>query len=238
MTDLHKAGGIPQVLKILLNHGLLHGDCMTITGKTHRRRIGQVPDAPRKDQDVIRALGQPDVQARPPRDFERQSRARRLRSENHRPEKSRHHRPGACVRFRTAMRWTPSSPEKSKPGDVVVIRYEGPQGRPRHAGNARADVGAYRPRFGRSVGLLTDGRFSGGTWGMVVGHVAPEAFVGGTIALVHEGDSITIDAHKRIDPSKCQRRRISQAPREVETTGAALHARCAGEVYEVGFHRE
>ncbi|MFN0318072.1 MAG: dihydroxy-acid dehydratase [Burkholderiales bacterium] len=194
-VDLHRAGGIPQVLKMLLKHGLLHGDCLTITGKTMAEELANVPDEPRKDQDVIRPITRP------------------LYEQGHLAILKGNLAPEGCVAKITGLK-NPSitgparvfnseneimdaiMAEKIKAGDVVVIRYEGPKGGPGMQEMLAPTSALIGQGLGDSVGLLTDGRFSGATWGMVVGHVAPEAFVGGPIALVQEGDSITIDAHK------------------------------------------
>ena len=197
MTDLHKAGGIPQVLKMLLNHGLLHGDCKTITGKTLAEELAQAPDHPSKDQDVIRQWDNP------------------MYKQGHLAILKGNLAPEGCVAKITGLknpvitgpaRVFDSEPEtmqailagKIKPGDVVVIRYEGPKGGPGMQEMLAPTSALIGQGLGDSVGLLTDGRFSGATWGMVVGHVAPEAYEGGVIALVKEGDSITIDAHQRL----------------------------------------
>ena len=194
-TDFHRAGGVPQVLKILLANGLLHGDCMTITGKTMAQELRSVPARPRKDQDVIRPFNKP------------------IYAQGHLAILKGNLAPEGCVAKITGLknpsitgpaRVFDSEPaamkaimaKKIKAGDVVVIRYEGPKGGPGMQEMLAPTSALIGQGLGESVGLLTDGRFSGGTWGMVVGHVAPEAFVGGTIALVEEGDSITIDAHK------------------------------------------
>jgi len=195
-VDFHRAGGVPQVLKILLNHGLLHGDCMTVTGRTLGEELREVPNEPRADQDVIRPWRNP------------------LYPQGHLAILKGNLAPEGCVAKITGLkslkitgpaRVFNSEPEcmkaimskKIKAGDVIVIRYEGPKGGPGMQ-EMLAPTGALIGQgLGESVGLITDGRFSGGTWGMVVGHVAPEAFAGGPIALVVSGDSITIDAHKR-----------------------------------------
>ena len=194
-VDLHKAGGIPQVMKVLLKAGLLHGDCMTITGKTVAENLADVPDAPRADQDVIRPIDKP------------------MYAEGHLAILKGNLSPeGAVAKITGLKNPVITGPArvfddeqsalkavldgKIKAGDVMVLRYLGPKGgpgMPEMLAPTSALIGA---GLGESVGLITDGRFSGGTWGMVVGHVAPEAAVGGTIALIHEGDSITIDAHK------------------------------------------
>ncbi len=194
-VDLHKAGGIPQVMKVLLNAGLLHGDCMTITGKTIAETLKDVPDQPSADQDVIRTVDQA---------LYKEGHLAILKG-NLSPE-------GAVAKITGLKNPVITGPArvfddeqsalqaildgKIKAGDVMVLRYLGPKGgpgMPEMLAPTGALIGA---GLGESVGLITDGRFSGGTWGMVVGHVAPEAAVGGTIALVHEGDSITIDAHQ------------------------------------------
>jgi dihydroxy-acid dehydratase len=196
-TDFHRAGGVPQVLKVLLVHGLLHGDCKTVTGRTIAAELKDVPDSPRADQDVIRPWDKP---------MYAQGRLAILKG-NLAPE--------GCVAKITGLKSTSitgparvfdSEPacmkaimaRKIKPGDVIVIRYEGPKGGPGMQEMLAPTSALIGQGLGESVGLITDGRFSGGTWGMVVGHVAPEAYVGGAIALVKEGDSITIDAKKRL----------------------------------------
>ncbi len=196
-TDLHKAGGIPQVMKMLLVHGLLHGDCITITGQTIEEVLKDIPDKPRADQDVIRPWDSP---------MYKQGHLAILRG-NLALEGSVAKISGVKNPIITGPARVFESEEdclsailanKINAGDVLVIRYEGPKGGPgmrEMLAPTSAIIGA---GLGDSVALITDGRFSGGTYGMVVGHVAPEAFVGGAIALVNEGDSITIDAHQRL----------------------------------------
>ena len=196
-TDFHAAGGVPQVLKMLLEAGRAHGECVTITGKTLAEELKSVPAQPRADQDVIRPLGRP------------------LYPQGHLAILKGNLAPEGCVAKITGLKRTSitgparvfdSEPQamkailakKIKPGDVIVIRYEGPKGGPGMQEMLAPTSALIGQGLGESVGLLTDGRFSGGTWGMVVGHVAPEAYVGGTIALVKEGDSITIDAKRRL----------------------------------------
>jgi dihydroxy-acid dehydratase len=194
-VDLHRAGGIPQVMKTLLAAGLLHGDCLTISGQTIAEVLKDVPDAPREDQDVIRGIDKP------------------MYAQGHLAILKGNLSPEGCVAKITGLK-NPvmTGPArvfddeqsglaailagKIKPGDVMVLRYLGPKGgpgMPEMLAPTGALIGA---GLGESVGLITDGRFSGGTWGMVVGHVAPEAAAGGNIAFINEGDSITIDARQ------------------------------------------
>ena len=194
-VDFNAAGGVPQVLRMLLDAGLVHGDCMTVTGRTLGEELASVPSQPRPDQDVIRPFEKP------------------IYAEGHLAILRGNLAPEGCVAKITGLknpsitgpaRVFNSEPEcmeaimarKIKPGDVIVIRYEGPKGGPGMQEMLAPTSALIGQGLGESVGLITDGRFSGGTWGMVVGHVAPEAYVGGTIALVEEGDSITIDAHR------------------------------------------
>jgi dihydroxy-acid dehydratase len=195
-VDFHRAGGVPQVLKILLENGVLHGECMTIHGKSMSEMLKDVPAEPRSDQDVIRPWADP------------------LYKQGHLVILKGNLAPEGCVAKLTGVKRTSitgparvfdSEPaclkailaKKIKPGDVIVIRYEGPKGGPGMQEMLAPTSALIGQGLGDSVGLITDGRFSGGTWGMVVGHVAPEAFEGGPIALVEEGDSITIDAKTR-----------------------------------------
>ncbi|NDG56032.1 MAG: dihydroxy-acid dehydratase, partial [Betaproteobacteria bacterium] len=194
-VDLHRAGGVPQVLKLLLDAGLLHGDCITITGRTLAEELREQPASPAADQDVIYPIDKALYQ---------QGHLAILKG-NLAPE-------GSVAKITGLKNPVMTGPArvfddessamqaimegKIKAGDVIVLRYLGPKGAPgmpEMLAPTSAIVGA---GLGESVGLITDGRFSGGTWGMVVGHVAPEAAVGGPIALVHEGDSVTIDAHQ------------------------------------------
>lgn len=216
-TDLHKAGGIPQVMKMLLVHGLLHGDCITITGQTVEEVLQDIPAEPRVDQDVIRPWNNP---------MYPQGHLGILRG-NLAPDGSVAKLTGIKNRKITGPARVFESEEacldailagKIQAGDVVVVRYEGPKGGPgmrEMLAPTSAIIGA---GLGDAVGLITDGRFSGGTYGMVVGHVAPEAFVGGPIALVQEGDLITIDADARLlqvevsDQVLAQRRANWQPP--------------------------
>jgi dihydroxy-acid dehydratase len=225
-TDLHKAGGIPQVMKILLEHGALHGEALTITGQTIAEVLKDVPSEPRADQDVIRPWDKPIYpqghlailkgnlalegavakitgikQARitgPARVFDSEE---------------------ACMEAILAR--------KIHAGDVVIIRYEGPKGGPGMREMLSPTSALIGEGLGDSVGLITDGRFSGGTYGMVVGHVAPEAAVGGTIALVEEGDSVTIDADQRllqlnVNDAELTRRRAAWQPPEPRYTRGVM----------------
>ena len=194
-VDLHRAGGIPQVMKVLLNNGLLHGECMTISGKTIAELLKDVPDTPPADQQVIRP-------------FERA-----LYDHGHLAILKGNLAPEGAVAKITGLKhpvitgparvfdseddaMAAIMDRKIRPGDIVVIRYEGPKGGPGMREMLAPTSALVGQGLGESVGLITDGRFSGGTWGMVVGHVAPEAFVGGLIAMIEEGDSVTIDAHQ------------------------------------------
>src|SRR5208282_1150609 len=196
-TDLHRAGGIPQVMKMLLNRGLLHGDPITITGKTVAENLAKVPDAPRVDQAVIHQWDKP-VYPQGHLAIMRGNLATEGAVAKITGIKS-HHITGPARVFECEEDCLKSIlAGKIKVGDVLVIRYEGPKGGPgmrEMLSPTSAIIGA---GLGDAVGLITDGRFSGGTYGLVVGHVAPEAQVGGLIALVHEGDSITIDGIKRL----------------------------------------
>ncbi len=222
--DLHHAGGIPQVMKTLLAAGLLHGDCITITGKTVAENLADLPDVPRADQQVIRTIGNP------------------MYAEGHLAILKGNLSPDGCVAKITGLK----NPVITGParvfddeqsalaaimakrivaGDVMVLRYLGPKGGPGMP-EMLAPTGALIGQgLGESVGLITDGRFSGGTWGMVVGHVAPEAYAGGLIALIEEGDTITIDAHRlllqlNVDEAEIARRRaLWVAPQPRYTRG-------------------
>jgi dihydroxy-acid dehydratase len=226
-TDLHQAGGIPQVMKILLTHGVLHGDALTITGETITESLASVPPEPRADQEVIRPWGRP---------LYPQGHLAILRG-NLATE-------GAVAKIAGVKKSRISGParvfdsEEScleailagsiRAGDVLVIRYEGPRGGPgmrEMLAPTSAIIGA---GLGDSVGLITDGRFSGGTYGMVVGHVAPEAAAGGTIALVEEGDRLTIDAERRllqleVSDAELARRRKGWTPPKPRYTAGVLY---------------
>jgi len=223
-TDLHAAGGIPQVMKILLAHGALHGDALTITGKTVAETLAAIPAEPRKNQDVIHSWDSP---------IARQGHLVILKG-NLAGE-------GAVAKISKTMKITgPARVFESEeaclaaildhqihPGDVLVIRYEGPKGGPgmrEMLAPTSAIIGA---GLGESVGLITDGRFSGATHGLVVGHVAPEAAVGGTIALVREGEAITIDAEAHrlelhVSAEELERRRAAWKPPQPRYTSGVL----------------
>ncbi len=226
--DLHHAGGIPAVMKQLLDAGLLHGDCITITGKTVAENLADVPGLS-PAQDVIRPLSNP------------------MYAEGHLAILRGNLAPEGCVAKITGLK----NPVMTGParvfddeqsalaaimagrivaGDVMVLRYLGPKGGPGMP-EMLAPTGALIGQgLGESVGLVTDGRFSGGTWGMVVGHVAPEAYEGGAIALVREGDTITIDAHRLLLQLDVGDDELAAPPRRLGQTGAALHARRAGQI--------
>jgi len=230
-TELHRAGGIPQVMKMLLNRGLLHGDATTITGRTVAENMAEVPDAPRNDQVVIHQWDKP-VYPQGHLAILRGNLATEGAVAKITGIKS-HHITGPARVFECEEDCLNSIlAGKIKAGDVLVIRYEGPKGGPgmrEMLSPTSAIIGA---GLGDSVGLITDGRFSGGTYGLVVGHVAPEAQVGGLIALVHEEDSITIDADKRLlqlnvaDAEIARRRSAWRAPVPRYTRGVlAKYAR-------------
>jgi dihydroxy-acid dehydratase len=226
-TDLHAAGGVPQVMKMLLAHGLLHGDALTISGETIAETLAHLSAEPRADQDVIRPWGKP---------LYAQGHLAVLRG-NLAPE-------GSVAKIAGVKRPRITGPARIfeseeaclevilaggiRPGDVLVIRYEGPRGGPgmrEMLAPTSAIIGA---GLGDSVALITDGRFSGGTYGLVVGHVAPEAAVGGPIALVKEGDAITIDADERVlsvgvSEDELARRRTVWRPPAPRYTAGVLH---------------
>jgi dihydroxy-acid dehydratase len=217
-TDFHQAGGVPQVMKMLLHQGLLHGDALTISGQTVAELLADIPTEPRADQDVIRPFDRP------------------MYTEGHLGIlKGNLATEGAVAKLTGVKNRTITGPARVfeseedclrailnkhiKAGDVVIVRYEGPKGGPgmrEMLAPTSAIIGA---GLGDSVGLITDGRFSGGTYGMVVGHVAPEAAVGGTIALVQEGDTVTIDADHNllqlnVSEEELERRRAAWTPPE------------------------
>jgi dihydroxy-acid dehydratase len=223
-TDLHKAGGIPQVMKLLLDAGMLHGDCITITGQTIAEQLADVPSVPDPGQDVIRTID------------------KALYAQGHLAVLKGNLSPEGCVAKISGLKnpvitgparvfddeYTAMDAilaDGIKPGDVLVLRYLGPKGGPGMPEMLAPTAALIGKGLGESVGLITDGRFSGGTWGMVVGHVAPEAFEGGTIALVEEGDSVTIDAHQQLiqlnvaDEEIARRRALWKQPAPRYTRG-------------------
>jgi dihydroxy-acid dehydratase len=225
-TDLHRAGGIPQVMKMLLVNGLLHGDCMTISGKTVAEVLADIPAEPRADQDVIRPFKQP------------------IYEQGHLAILKGNLSPEGCVAKITGLknpvltgpaRVFNSEPEcmdailndRIQAGDVLVIRYEGPKGGPGMREMLSPTSAIIGKGLGESVALITDGRFSGGTWGMVVGHIAPEAQVGGLIGLIEEGDSITVDALQlliqlNVDDATIAKRRAAWKAPEMKYTRGVL----------------
>ena len=216
-TDLHRVGGIPLIMKMLLGHGLLHGDCVTVTGKTVAENLAGVSGTPPEGQDVVLPFDAP---------MYPQGHLAVLRG-NLATE-------GSVAKISGLKHTSITGParvfdseelcmaaimsERIRPGDVLVIRYEGPKGGPGMREMLSPTSAIIGKGLGDSVGLITDGRFSGGTYGLVVGHVAPEAQLGGLIALVEEGDSVTISAEERllqlnVDEAEIERRRaLWQAP--------------------------
>src|SRR5436190_8147199 len=195
-TDLHRVGGIPQVMKMLLNQGLLHGDALTITGQTIKEVLANVPDAPSADQSVIRQWSEPLYPEGHLAILRGNLASEGAVAKVSGVKNKKITGPARVFESEEACLATILSGE-IRAGDIIVIRYEGPKGGPgmrEMLAPTSAIIGA---GLGDAVGLITDGRFSGGTYGMVVGHVAPEAAVGGNLALVVEGDSITIDAERK-----------------------------------------
>jgi dihydroxy-acid dehydratase len=221
-VDLHRAGGIPQVMKILLNGGLLHGDCIGVTGKTVAETLIDIPDTPLVG-DVIRSLDNPVYQeghlAVLYGNLSEEGCVAKISG-----VKNRQHTGPARVFDSEEEALDAVLNDSIKAGDVVVIRYEGPKGGPGMREMLAPTSAIIGKGLGDSVGLITDGRFSGGTYGLVVGHVAPEAAVGGNIALVEEGDTITIDGDNRnltlhIEDDELTRRRASWRPRTKTLSG-------------------
>ncbi|HEY8233717.1 MAG TPA: dihydroxy-acid dehydratase [Vicinamibacteria bacterium] len=226
-TDLHRAGGVPQVMKMLLDHGLVHGDALTITGQTMAEALQNVPSEPPAGQDVIRPWSKP-VYSSGHLAILRGNLATEGAVAKITGVKSPRITGPARVFEREEDAVAAIFDHKVKAGDVVIIRNEGPKGGPgmrEMLSPTSAIIGA---GLGDSVGLITDGRFSGATYGLVVGHVAPEAAVGGTIALVHEGDRVTIDAEKRllqleVDDAELAKRRAAWKPKPPRYTSGVLH---------------
>lgn len=194
MEDIHQAGGIPAVMKLLLENGLLHGDCLTVTGKTVAENLENLPGLA-KDQPIVHDLSDP------------------IKKSGHiRILKGNLAEEGAVAKItgKEGLSFTGTARvydgeyaanagianNEIQKGDVVVIRYEGPKGGPGMPEMLKPTSALMGAGFGKDVALITDGRFSGGTHGFVVGHIAPEAQVGGAIALLKNGDQITIDAEK------------------------------------------
>ncbi len=222
-TEFHKAGGVPLVMRMLLDHGLLHGDAMSITGETMKEILDGVPHDPPAGQDVIRPWSDP------------------LYPEGHLAIlRGNLAGEGAVAKITGVKRPVMTGPARVydseercleailagaiRAGDVIVIRYEGPRGGPGMREMLAPTSALIGAGLGESVGLITDGRFSGGTYGMVVGHVAPEAAVGGALALVHEGDQITIDAtrnqlHLHVSDAELAERRSNWVPPRGVRTG-------------------
>ena len=225
-TDLHRAGGIPQVMKMLLTHGVLHGDALSITGRTIAEVLEDVPDSPRRDQEVIRPWERP---------LYSQGHLAILRG-NLAPDGGVAKITGVKALKMTGPARVFDSEEacleailkgRVQRGEVVVIRYEGPKGGPGMREMLSPTSALIGAGLGDAVGLITDGRFSGGTYGLVVGHVSPEAAVGGPIALVQEGDRITIDAERRrldldVPEVELARRRASWKARAPAYTSGVL----------------
>jgi dihydroxy-acid dehydratase len=223
-TDLHKAGGVPQVMKLLLDAGMLHGDCITITGQTIAEQLADIPSVPPAGQDVIRTID------------------KALYAQGHLAVLKGNLSPEGCVAKISGLKnpvitgparvfddeYTAMDAilaDGIRPGDVLVLRYLGPKGGPGMPEMLAPTAALIGKGLGESVGLITDGRFSGGTWGMVVGHVSPEAFEGGVIALVEEGDSVTIDARQLLiqlnvaDEEIARRRALWKQPAPRYTRG-------------------
>ncbi|HIK58104.1 MAG TPA: dihydroxy-acid dehydratase, partial [Nitrospinaceae bacterium] len=224
--DLHRVGGIPQVMKMMLNAGLLHGDCMTVTGKTIAENLKDVPDQPREDQDVILPLDHPKY------------------TEGHLvilkgnlcPE-------GAVAKISGVKTRSISGParvfdseeeclnaildDKIKEGDVVVIRFEGPRGGPGMREMLAPTAAIVGKGLGDKVALITDGRFSGGTYGVVIGHIAPEAQMGGVLALINDNDTISIDIDQsqlnvQLSGEELEKRKKAFVAPEIKYTSGVL----------------
>ena len=211
-------------MKMLLEEGLLHGDCLTVTGKTVAENLKRVKPYP-KGQEIVRGFVESDQGRQPSRDPLRQSRARRRRRQDQRQ--------GRAAAF-PARRSSIENEQDAlagildgtvKKGHVIVIRHEGPVGGPGMREMLSPTSAVMGKGLGKDVALITDGRFSGGSHGFVVGHITPEAALGGPLALVKKGDPITIDAEKRVAHARHPRRRAREAPGEVESPGQALHPR-------------
>ena len=221
MNDLHRAGGTPAVLRGLLDAGLIHGDCVTVTGTTLAENLKDVESIFKRRQEVVRPLNRP------------------LHGTGHLVILHGNLAPDGAVAKVAGLKTTRITgparvfdgeeacfaaiqKREIKPGDVVVIRGEGPVGGPGMREMLSVTAALSGQGLGESIGLITDGRFSGGTHGLVVGHVAPEAWVGGPIAFLKDGDRVTIDAEKKAVSADVGRRRMG------ETQGGAGRRRRSG----------
>jgi dihydroxy-acid dehydratase len=227
MQDLHEHGGLPAVMKYLLQKGLLHGDCLTVTGKTLAENLAGVPDLDFNKQKIIFPLESPikatgHLQILYGNLAEKGSVAKISGKEGERFE-------GPARVFDGEFELIAGITNKRvQPGDVVVIRYVGPKGAPGMPEMLKPTSALIGAGLGKSVALITDGRFSGGTHGFVVGHVTPEAFDGGTIALVKDGDIIELDAVKniinlKISPEELAKRKAAWKQPELKVKKGLLY---------------
>jgi dihydroxy-acid dehydratase len=215
-TDLHRVGGIPLIMKMLLEQGLIHGDCLTVTGKTVAENLANVSAVPPEGQDVVLPINQPKYPhghlAILKGNLAEEGAVAKISG-----LKSTKMTGPAKVFDSEEEAMDAIMQDRIVAGDVIVIRYEGPKGGPGMREMLSPTSAIIGKGLGDSVGLITDGRFSGGTYGLVVGHVAPEAYVGGNIGLVQEGDSVTIDAEARllqvhVDDAELAKRRENWQP--------------------------
>lgn len=222
--DLHRVGGIPLVMKMLLKAGLLDGDCLTVTGKTVAENLKNVPDEPPSGQDVVLPIAKPKYKKGHLSILKGNLATEGCVAKISGIKHARITGP-AKVYDSEEKAMAAIMADKIKAGDVVVIRYEGPRGGPGMREMLSPTSAIIGKGLGDAVGLITDGRFSGGTYGLVVGHVAPEAAVGGAIGLLKNGDQITIDAEKRLlhvdlsDAELKKRRKAWKAPKPPYTRG-------------------
>ena len=226
MEDVHRVGGIPAVLKYLLNHGLIHGDCLTVTGKTLAENLNEIDDL-EVGQNVIKPIEKP---------IKKTGHLRMLYG-NLAPQGS-----VAKITGKEGLKFTGKakvfngefetnkgiSRGDVKKGDVVVIRYEGPKGGPGMPEMLKPTAAIMGAGLGKDVALITDGRFSGGTHGFVVGHITPEAQEGGAIALVENGDTITIDAENNsieleISDSELAERKLKWKAPKLKVSSGVLY---------------
>jgi len=227
MQDLHEHGGIPAVMKYLLEQGLLHGDCLTVTGKTLAENLKDIPAIDFKKQDIIYPLEKP------------------IKATGHLQILYGNLAEGGSVakisgkegeKFQGPARVFDGEHElingintgKIKSGDVVVIRYVGPKGAPGMPEMLKPTSALIGAGLGKSVALITDGRFSGGTHGFVVGHITPEAYDGGAISLVHDNDIIELDATKntitlKVAPEEVARRKAAWKQPPLKATKGILY---------------